>query len=221
MIVNGIKYLDNNSYSCIKINQDPNNKKYVVDVQGKNINELVEDNRFSDYLKNKSDYKKIIAIIEYYMNTSKIFYMSTNRDINIIEGDKRLELHVFDDRVKKYLSVLELKYKMDRDNFLNNTICNKYSLNYSSNYTNYRLKNDRIELTLLRNCEKDFLDSFIHSKLKNSNNSFIVDKDYKLSELIIDEVNIYINNKDLINDVKFITYKYQSQMEKLKIGGLK
>ena len=38
MIINGIKYLDNNSYTCIKINQDPNNKRFIIDINGTDEN---------------------------------------------------------------------------------------------------------------------------------------------------------------------------------------
>ncbi len=218
MIINGIKYLDNNSYTCIKINQDPNNKRFIIDINGTDENNIKSDYSVSNYIKKICDYKKVIAIIEYYINTSNISYMEKNNGINIIDGTKRLEIVSYDERVNNYLSNLELKYKTDRDNFLNNTDCYKYSICYSDKYTTYKHKHNRVELYLLKD-EKDFLISFIHSKLKTSKNNIIYDNDYKTSELIGSGVSMILNGKEIINDVKFLTYDLKDNFGNLKIGG--
>ncbi len=125
MQIIGKKYLDENSYKSISIYDD----KIIVS-NGNSISDIRLEiiPTFTDELKGKTDYEIISSIVDYFINSGKVSYIS--KGVVLTEDGRKLKFSTLhDENIKRKIAK---KYKMDREENLINSEGKVYSVGTSS-----------------------------------------------------------------------------------------
>lgn len=183
MFIDGKRYLNANNYKKIIINYYDNNyrvkvKKDKTITDDSNISKLT--NKFTDYLKYKSNDEQILSIIEHFCYYSTINSISNtilpyyNDLFVLVEGLNKRELSIqilSDDYNTSIIDMLTKKYQVCRDLFIKeNENINEYFINTNNNGSRYSKDEGAIyldvhsRLGIIDEYESEFLKNLLYEK---------------------------------------------------------
>lgn len=229
MKIDGLKYLNDDSYTSIMIRNKNNDIQIDVKNKDKIDNKELKSN-FYNVIKNISEKEQINEIIKYYLKNNIIYGIEDNvyitrydgtffsiyssRNMAIQFSNKKIDRSIIKDILKKYI--------LDRKKFLNNTNIKNISIK-KSNKSSYELSKDIdnnlsfISLNLfsssagLLKFEEEFLLNYIKNEINNIKESIKIKYSNILSDIkkfndcpglyiICDKLTIRIDNNIITNE---------------------
>lgn len=248
--IKGKRNLDANDYERMVIRHQ--GEDYQAIIKGKTkYKKLTTRSKISEELKGKTDDEKLLMLVKYFLDYSKISFVRDEEiypyydgRFSIAAGSRKIDLQI-SKKCKYNLPKMVLKkYINDRLDFVNDmSSVSNYEILVNSTYSSYEIKDEDIEPCIRFNLiakegilfdfEREFLRNFIGGILENSTEEASVERKRKEapnSRIYLENESYFycgnvtvklFKNADMISEVKSMVYKHNLIIHKEKAKQLK